>query len=296
MTALTERAVLSALHIGGYSARAVDREVTEETAERHKADTKDAGTYSKQLIAKRYLEPINKEARLATRTHKLLTSPWEDNGPRILSNTGYTYYTEQMRLRRLAYMAKAKEFEAIYATGEPEREAKPRLGTMFNPDDYPDVSDLMQRFYLDVEIKAVPDSGDFRSKLSDATVKAIVKDIERRTDERLQGAMNDVFNRILKVTGHMVDKLKNYEPPTGRGKGEKGNDFQSSTVYNIKELADILPALNLTGDKRLDDLQQRLLDDLVEHSPEILKSNPKLRSETARKAEKIHSKVKTFLA
>jgi hypothetical protein len=108
--------------------------------------------------------------------------------------------------------------------------------------------------------------------------------------------MNDVYQRIMDVTGHMVERLKNYKPPTGKGKGEMGVNFQDSTVYNIKELADILPALNLTGDHRLDTLRQRLLDDLVEHSPEILKADPKIRSETARKAEKIYSKVKGFLA
>jgi hypothetical protein len=94
----------------------------------------------------------------------------------------------------------------------------------------------------------------------------------------------------------MVERLKNYQPPTGRKKGETGVNFHDSTVYNISELADILPALNLTNDQRLVDLQQKLKDELVEHSPEILKSNPKIRSETARKAEKIYSKVKGFLA
>jgi hypothetical protein len=75
-----------------------------------------------------------------------------------------------------------------------------------------------------------------------------------------------------------------------------GSNFHDSTVYNIKELADILPALNLTGDPRLVQLQQQLVDELVEHSPEILKMDPKLRSDTARKAEKIFNKVKGFLA
>jgi len=294
MTTLEERAVLAVLHLGSYGSSKVDREVTENAAEHYGADLKDSGSYSKKLVGKRFLDPVLKEARLAARTHKVLTLPWEDSGPRILANTGFTHYTETMRLRRMAYMAKAKEFVTHW--DDIEREAKTRLKDMYKPEDYPEATEVLDRFYLDVEIKGIPSAGDFRAKLSDASVKAIVKDIERRSDERLQAAMNNVFERILDVTGHMVQRLKDYKPPTGRGKGEKGANFQDSTVYNIKELADILPALNLTGDTRLDELQQRLLDDLVEHSPEVLKADPKVRSETQRKAEKIYTKVKGFLA
>src|SRR5262249_52015514 len=153
-----------------------------------------------------------------------------------------------------------------------------RLGNMFDPENYASSEGIKEAFYFDVEIKGISEAADFRAKLTDDSVKAIVKDIERRQDERLQSAMNEVYNRVLEVTGHMVERLKNYQPPTGKKKGEKGVNFQDSTVYNIKELADLLPALNLTNDQRLIDLQQRLLDDLVEHSPEILKANPKIRS------------------
>lgn len=294
MAKLSERAILSALHVGVWSGMAIDRDVTEEVSENHKADLKDAGRYNKRLISPVFLKPTSRVQSVARRTHQILTLPWEDNGKRILSTTGHKHYTEQMRLLRLQFDAAVREFLSKF--DDAVKEAKPRLGTMFDVEEYPTAAEVKDKFWFDVEITGVPEAGDFRAELSDASVKAIVKDIERRADDRLQAAMNDVFERILKVTGHMVERLKNYTPPTGKTKGEKGSNFQDSTVYNIKELADLLPALNLTGDKRLDDLQQRLLSDLVEHSPEILKSNPKIRSETARKAEKIYSKVKGFLA
>ncbi len=290
---LQDRAVLTVLRVGSWGARAVDREVTEEVSEQHKAE-QDAGTYHKQLIAKRFLKPVKTIAGLAQRTHKTLTLPWEDNGPRILSTVGYKNYTEQMRMLRLKYEHAATEFAANF--DEYVKEAKVRLGTMYDPEDYKGTDNVKERFYLDVEIKAVPEAKDFRAKLSDQAVKAIVKDIEARADERLKTAMNDVYERILKVTGHLVDKLKNYEPPTGKGKGNMGKNFQDSTVYNVKELVDILPDLNLTDDPRLVTLQKQLADELLEHSPEILKTDPKVRADVARKADKIYNKVKGFLA
>ena len=134
-------------------------------------------------------------------------------------------------------------------------------------------------------------SSDFRAELSDETTKAIVKDIERRTDQRLNEAMNDVFERVIKVTAKMAERLRAYKVVEGGVE----SDFRGSIVWNIREIAELLPSLNITGDKRLDDLHQKLLDDLTAHSPEVLKDNESLRLKTADKAEKLLKKVQSYL-
>jgi hypothetical protein len=67
-------------------------------------------------------------------------------------------------------------------------------------------------------------------------------------------------------------------------------------VFNITQLADILPSLNLTNDKRLIALQDQLVNELTVYAPPVLKADAQKRSETCRKAEKIYDKVKGFLA
>ena len=288
---LSERAVLTSLHIGAWSGRAHDPDVTQEVSDSHKADAKDAGRYSKQLVASRFLKHVGSVINEARTAHKVLTLPWNDDGTRILSTTGYQDYTERMRLLRLKFEGAVSEFAAMMP--EYIKEAESRLGTMFDPEDYPTEESVKAKFWFDVEINKVPEAGDFRAKLSDATVKAIVKDIEKRADQRVETAMKDVWQRIYDVSQKMAERLKEYQPKAGDQKSQ--GTFRDSLVYNVMELANNLDSLNITEDQQLRDLKKRLMDELVEHSPEILRADPAARSQTMRKAEAIAKKAKSFL-
>ena len=292
MSKLSERAMLAALHCGTWSGAAHDQQVTEEVSEAHKAAERDAGRYTKQLVSTKFLRHVTGKMSTARRAHRLLTLPWDDDGTRILSTTGYMHYTESMRLHRLGIEAAAGEF----VKGLPDyiKEARERLGTMFDKDDYPDADSVRKKFYIDVEIKPIPEAGDFRAELSDASVKAIVKDIEARSNARIEAAMNDVFERIADATGRMVERLRAYKPVVAGG--EKRTVIQDTVIYSIQELADLLPSLNITNDARLVKLQKQLLTDLVEHSPEVLRADPKKRNQTADRAEAIFRKVSSYLS
>ena len=292
MSKLSERAMLASLHCGMWSGAAHDQEVTEEVSEQHKAASRDAGRYTKQLVSNKFLRHVGSKISVARRIHRLLTLPWEDDGTRILSTTGYLHYSEQMRLQRLGIEAAASEF----VKGMPDyiKEAKERLGTMFDHEDYPASDEVRRKFYIDVEIKPVPEAGDFRAELSAASVRAITADIEARSNARIEAAMNDVFERIADATGRMVERLRAYKPVVAGG--EKRTVIQDTVIYSIQELADLLPSLNITNDARLVKLQKQLLTDLVEHSPEVLRADPKKRNQTADKAEQIFKKVSSYLS
>lgn len=290
MTQLNERAVLSTLHIGAWGGKSVDPEVTEEVEESHKAELRNSGTYSKKLIAPKFLRDVGSKVSVARRTHRILTLPWDDSA-RILSTMGFTHYTEQMRLQRLGMEAAV----AAFIAGYPDyiKEAKVRLGTMFDADDYPEQDALRRKFMFDVEIHPVPTAGDFRAELSDASIKAITKDIEARSKDRLQAAMNDVFDRILAATAKMAERLKAFKPPVGEEKAE--NVFRDSLVWNLSELADLLPSLNVAGDPRLEALQKQIQQNLTQNSPDLLREDEILRAKVAAQAEKLAAKVKKFL-
>lgn len=289
---LSERAMLAVLRRGMWSGAKHDQQVTEDTAEAHKADAKEAGRYSKQLISRKFLSKVGSKMTVARQTHRILTLPWDDEGTRILSAQGYIHYTQVMRTCRLGVEAAAGEF----LNGYPDhiKTAKTLLGNMFNGDDYPSVEDLRKKFYIDVEIKPIPEAGDFRTKLAGNTVKAIADDIERRTNERIKAAVQDVFQRIVDVTGKMSERLNTYEP--SKGKDKASGLFRDSLIYNVQELAELLPSLNITEDERLASLAKQLKADLVQHSPDVLRGDAKLRKQTAMKADKIYKKVTTYLA
>ena len=284
---LTERALLVSLHLGSYTGKRIDRDVTEEAAESHNADPKDSGSYSKQLLSKKALRPVLSKVALVRQTHRTLTLPWDEDA-RILAANGYLHYTKVMRDGRLAVEEAAKTL----AKQLPEwiDEAKVRLGSMYDATEYPSSDEILKRFTVDVEIKPIPEASDFRTKLSDATVKAVTKDIERRINDRLKAAMSDIFERVVDVTSKMADKLAAYEG----GEGQKGA-FRDSLVYNVTALAELIPNLNISGDERLDKLAQELLKSCGTHAPELLRSDANLRKQTSLAAEKLAKKAKVFL-
>jgi hypothetical protein len=281
MTSLSERTVLARLSTGVWSGKLHDAVVTEEVREKHKAE-KGAGTYTKQIISQKYLGIVGKAGSRAAATHRTLTLPWEDGGTRILSTNCYMSYTDAMRRERLAFASAVDQFMSVF--DEAKAEAKARLKDMFDEDDYPDERGARAKFSFDVEISKVPVAGDFRAELSDESVASIVKDIERRTNDRLNRAVNDSFERVKDVVEKMVERLK-----------ADDNKFRDSLVWNVKETAELLPLLNITNDQRITQLSDRMLSELIEQ-PEILRADTNARKQTARSAEDILRKVKQYMA
>ena len=96
MGTLSEKAMLVSLHISAWGGMAFDKEVSEEVNESFSADRKEAGRYTKRLVAKQFLANVSTAHSILKRVHKVLTLPWEDDGTRILSTVGYVKYHADM--------------------------------------------------------------------------------------------------------------------------------------------------------------------------------------------------------
>jgi hypothetical protein len=84
---LTSRAMLCSLSISVWSARKHDPDASEEIAARHGAQS-DAGRYHKMLLPKAALAKIQKIVSEARQEHCFMTLPWDDNGYRVLPQSG----------------------------------------------------------------------------------------------------------------------------------------------------------------------------------------------------------------
>ncbi len=80
--------MLCGLRISGWSARKLDRKVTDETNHAHGAAS-DAGRYNKALLAKDALAAVVTAANAARTFHYARTLPWLDDGARILPAAAY---------------------------------------------------------------------------------------------------------------------------------------------------------------------------------------------------------------
>lgn len=287
---LDERALLVKLSIGRWSGQKTDKNVTNEVAERHNAD-KASGKYRKRLVTKTALKEIDSIAGAARTAHNTLTLPWTDDGARVITTESYEHYSKVMRDFRDKMQVAVDAFIETY--DKHVKDAKAHLGTMFDPGDYPDREEVKAKFTFDVEPSPIPTKGDFRAKVSDEEAAIIAKDIELRSKQRMEHAMRDVWERVADVTGKMAERLTAYKPKDGLHVAE--NTFRDSLVYNVEELARLLPALNITNDPKLETLQKDLLNKLCYYDPQQLREDSKARAKTAKDAKAILDKVGKFL-
>lgn len=290
MSKLSERTLLVSVHRSGWSGAIVDQEVSEDARQRNNAE-RGAGKFTKILVNPKFFSCVTRPMSQADAVWKRLSLPWGSNGDRIMSNMAHPQFLREMHAAKLAIDIGKSELKRCET--DIHAEAKQRLGAMYDPAEYPTIEEIVSRFGIDVEVKPVPEGGDFRTKLANETVRAIVKDIEQRNKERLEKANNEVFKRVIGVVGKLVDGLKNYEPKTDT---TKGRDFKFSLTENVTELAEMLPTLNINLDPRVDKLKRELIDDLAAVPAPMLKQSLAARESVLEKADKLLAKVQGYMA
>jgi len=138
----------------------------------------------------------------------------------------------------------------------------------------------------------LPSADDFRVQLGSREVNRIRRQIEASTRQAMDDAMHEVYGRIFKVVEHMATRLRAY---TVTADGVQ-NTFRDSLVENVRELVDVLPALNINNDPRLTDVISHMRDNLLTYSGDVLRDSAAARIETAQAAEAILKSVSDFMA
>jgi hypothetical protein len=289
-TPLSRKATLVAVNISEWTARKLDKKVTKETNEWHNA-AEDAGRYNKLLVAKEHLAELSGLASKARDLHYRFTLPWADKGPRILPNKKFAEFSNAFRELKREFEAAAERFERVYP--DVVEEAKRRLNGMFNEADYPDASEIRSRFNLDISVMPFPDADDFRSDLDDDTVADIKRELAATATSVLDNANRQVVEKIVKVVGHMAKKLGEYK---ANGATARESNFHHTLVDNVRELADILPAFNLTDDPKLAAIAKRIASELCVEGVTTLRENDNVRAVVAKSADDIVKDVEGLFA
>lgn len=266
-------AMLVDLRISQWTARKIDKKATAEVAATHGVASS-TGTYYKSVLPttntsgdKTAIEEIKKLVGEARSYHYKLTLPWFDTGPRVLSNLGYIEYMQRMQEYTAAFDALVDEFVQDYPFQR--EEAKRRLGTLFNEDDYPTLERVADKFSFSLNVLPIPQGSDFRCDIGEDEVDRIRKDIEASTRTTMQNSLLDAFTRVRDVTEAFVDRLQ-FEDTV----------FRDTLVGNAKELSSVLPKLNFTGDPKLAMICDELEARLCAYTPNELRNNMQARRET----------------
>jgi hypothetical protein len=286
---LSRKATLVAVDISQWTARKLDKRVTEKVNREHHASD-DAGRYNKLLIEAKRLEAINSIVAKARRLHYTMTKPWCDEGVRILPNLLHEKFATEFRKLKREFDQAADEFCAGYPQFVQER--RRALNGLFDKNDYPDPAEIRSKFKLSTKTFPVPDANDFRSDVLDAdTVDDIRRELQETSQATLTDAMKHTAKQISEVVGHMAEKLKDYKKP-----GKKARSFFSySLVDNVRELAELLPAFNLDNDPALDAIATRIKKELCAEDAEKLRHDDTVRKSVAKSAEDILKDVESLL-
>ena len=291
---LKRKAVLVSVVISQWTARKLDRKVTKEVNESRGASA-DAGRYNKLLIETERLAKITGIVSEARTLHYKMTKPWADEGPRILPNALYAEFANKFRSLKREFDIEADRFCREYPDYITERARK--LNGLYDPADYPSPQDIRSKFALDIVVLPFPDVEDFRSDLDPEIAEDIRAEIAEacKVDDKLS---KHNAEQIIEVVGHMAKKLAEYagkdEKLASESKG-KGSYFKDSLVGNVRELARLLPAFNLTGDTKLAAVIDRIERDLCVEEAQTLRENDVVRANVQKSADEIVAEVEKFL-
>jgi hypothetical protein len=279
---IQKQCLLVRLHVAQFSATRCDRRVTNEVLASHKAGHK-AGRFIKSLLPEEAIKPIAKTVSEARDFHYENTLPWEDEGQRILPNTNFDGYMAVMRKYRQLFELQVDEFVRDY--GLYVEQAKVLLNGLFNPTDYPPAGAIRSKFSWRLDVLPVPCAGDFRVALPEAELAEAKASLEEKVARAAEEARKDIYRRLSDRLVHIANTL-----------GNKDKIFRDSLIGNLRELLDLIPRLNFSGDKEIDELRQQVLDAFRGITPDDLRNDPQTRKKAAEAADAIIAKMGAFLA
>jgi hypothetical protein len=269
---LQDKAMLVTLSVSCWTARKQDKKVSAEVEAQHNA--RDAGRYNKLLIDKVHLDPLTSYAGQIRTYHYKMTLPWMDNGARMLPSKLFAEYSAEMRKMKQEYASMVSKFAQLYSS-RLVQEARQRLGTMYDPDDYPDPSELYGKFDVEIDIMPVPDGADFRVDVSDVERGRIRQEIADRVAKRQAAAIKDAWVRIREAVGRVCARLT-----------AKKVVVHDSLIDNLDDLSRLLPGLNVSDDPTMHTVCERIISGLLVN-PQLLRNSATARGRVVAEAEAI---------
>lgn len=274
---LQDNSLVVSLSVCIWSARKLDRKVTDEVNKSHNASD-DAGRYNKLLVSKEHLDKIQKVMGEARIFHYENTLPWGDNNERLLPASNYFDYVAKMAELKGKFDRETQEFLSNY--DKVIDEAKVRLNGMFRDADYPSRQEIVNKFSFKNSFMPVPET-DFRIKLKEEEVQKLREQLQTEVTNRLEEAVKDTWTRIKDQLMHMRDRLRNPDAV-----------FRDSLFNNLKELVNLLPKLNVTNDNNLNQVCSEMSSIIVH--PEYVRQNPDLRQIKADEVDQVLNKFNQF--
>lgn len=275
-----------------WHARIKDKDAARKMAQAAGADDETYEGY-KHLLAgcDEKLKRIHKAIDAARAAHYALTLPWsvvsmndqgKRAGPRLLPNTLFMEYTTAMANAKQEMDVALTEFETDYPNLV--QLAQSKMGTAFNPTDYPHMDVVRQHFDLHFDFDPIPKGSDFDGLQSQMTDK-LAETLNAKTRKSLENAMQEAWHRLYSTVRHAAEVLSNPD-----------KTFHYTMVDKLRDQASMLKHLNATGDQRIEDCRLAVEAKLTKHDPKDIRKDDALRKRLAQDAQEIFDEMKEHIS
>lgn len=272
---ISSSAMLVELNISVWTGRKFDKGVSQEI-DTQKQTTTRAGNYSKRLFADEPIfDAIQKFAGNSRTYHYHATMPWSDSGLRLLTTTMFFDYQKEITGMEMEFNNLVEQFVNQY--DKLVLQAQMKLGALFNPDDYPHVDTVREKFRFSVKFAPVPEVGDWRVNVGNEAQEMLRESYAEYYQANLEQAYADVWERTHEALKRMSDKLS----------GEKKQIFRDTLVGNVQEMIDLLDKFNITGDPKMKQAKVKMESALSGITPDALREDDALRHDVKSKVDSL---------
>jgi hypothetical protein len=279
---LQSSAMLIDLHIGTYTGSKTDNQTRDEVTATKRAGSKRAHSVRKHLFAgDADLDAIN--VYIAQTRKRLLAStlPWSDSGSRMLSTKTFFDLSKLLSLWRADYYVLVDRFVDNFALKVSN--AAFALGDSFDRNEYPTADQVREKFTFEYVFSPIPSAGDMRVDLPAEALDIVRAQYAKVSDQRLEAAMADAWDRVLEMARYIKAKVTTGED------GVKPRIFASS-IEQAKELTELLVGLNITNDPQLEAARVALKNALDPVDRDSLRDSDEVRDSVRIKMDALLSK------
>jgi len=181
-----------------------DVSASRQFTKQHNMD-ENAGMFSKYLVSKSALQPINYAVTQLRQFHNRMTIPWSLDGVGLITNDKLFDYMQGMRLHKEAFTFAVNNFLTHYDIHV--NDARLRLGDRFNLSEFPTRGELEGKFKIDVHPLPIPSSGHILVDLagSGMDASAIDREVESATNKAMTRMWDSIHSRLTQLCAVLDD-------------------------------------------------------------------------------------------
>lgn len=277
LPSIRNRSLLVALSFSKPQMSKLDRKATNDAEQANNAHG--AIKAQKMLYPKHLIDPIvSKESEIREYLRRN-TIEWGISGMFLLPTGRFMDVATQMG----KYEVERAQLVTVFAQNWANvmQQAEQQQGSLFDPSVYPDVSDVVNQFTMHVQYLPVGDLGNGLFDTVEKDLKdAITQEVERTSQTILAEAQQQPLERLLDAVFNVYDKLSRDD-----------SRIYESLMDELNSITALIPALNVTGDARLDALAEECREKLLVHVEHVKDKGSETRQRVAMEARAIINRL-----